>query len=870
MRSDASKQMTSGSAFVQMMRQKRLNSGDNTNGPLLNGMQGTLLPPIASHDAPAYPAIKTPSTIASDAACRKLSVKTPPTELLRVIGELQRELNARTDSVNAIQRNFERLSGMYRQDQEELARITSELQGLRAASKDAAAREKVLLAVQLELGNFMQTHKELLVKAEDERRDHIVVLSAAEMQQIILKETCEGLSKDNMILSERIEELEWIYKQANADIADIRQRASLQILEDRKRQRNTVEMFVRRVMAAVEDCICSIKTSPVVGTSGMPSSAGGNAKETPCVVGQNEDPVGAVIDVETWEPWVEEAAQDLFSRLKIISPTLQNVLSAARKAMSELNFSFVVQSTIEPAEKSSRQRLEELEIYSRSVLQRSAQDLLDIVSCTLAKEKENSAAKEKIFQDECDRLQSFTHELTLGCEAALQHVCGMHLTLLDSYFDNKSQCLLDIAFDSQTYAQKQVQKVCEMSAKVHEVESCLIKATRDYEKRIMTIQAAHSSTLAQKKQEEDHIKIQHSREVQFLRDQLRESFQQKKQLLNETKGDFEQEVRDLKAQMDNLENANTHAQEEAHTKWQKMVEIIDTESAARMTIMTEENAHRLSEERTVGAALLELGVNKISCIHLSQQGAFDALKYTEEQQRCALYFEEYQPRLSVLQDSWQTQSQCLELAYKHDMEMAHREETAKLREVIQTRDQQHLCELDELLKQLDTAKMTETQLQAESATLQSSLKEEQAMSYKRSRVVFSAVGCLLSVEEASESAYSCLSCLKLLKTPQTCVPCGHTFCAACLFEHSRNKGESAQMWESAVGHAHHDTLLFCPECKMQNVRAIVSTRALEELATKFTYKMKVLRDVLAYLRPGAAEDEIFELPLSGDEVLLPS
>ncbi|CCW63016.1 unnamed protein product [Phytomonas sp. EM1] len=868
----ASRQTGSGSAFAQMMRrQKRMNSGGAANFPSLNRMNDSLLPPIVSQHPPVNPTTKTPSSSTGDTSYRELSEKTPPAELLRVIGELQRELNTRTDSVNAIQRNFERLSGMYRQDQAELARVTAELQGMKEASKDAVSSEKVLLAVQLELENIMEKYKKLQDDTERERQDYKAALSAPEIQQSTLREMCEGLSKEKASLSEQIETLELKYAQANANIADLEQKATLQTQEERQRQQSGVRALVRRVGTAIKECVDAIEASvSTVGFPRVPSNEGGNPTEAAGDVSKNADR----IDAEVWEPWMETAAQDLLSSLKVISPTVQHVLSTTCKAVSELNFSLVVQSTIEPAEAGSRRQLEELEAHGRGVLQRlqqSAHGLLDTMPCTLAKAKVNLEEHERRSKERCDWLRSCAHEFALWSETVLHDVCDKHLDLLDSYVNSKGQVMLDIALAGQSYAKTQEQRACQMSIKVHEVEGRLAEAIRDYEKQIKTIQANHTCTLADRKQVESHLKAQHSLEMKQLREHLQQSLQQKEQLLNETKRDFEQTVQSLKAQLDRLQLTNSHTEEQRRMEWGRVIEIMNSETTARMVILDEENVRRLSEERAVGATLVELAVANYRRIHFSQQAAFGELMHAEEQKRCALYFEEYQDRLSVVQYFWRVQSRRLESTHKDDMAAVRRDEAARLLDIIQSRDRQHLCELDELLKQLEATRVAESELRAELTTLRGSLKTEQTANEKKQRAVISAVGCLLSAEEASESAYSCLSCLKLLRAPRTCVPCGHTFCSPCLLEHPRNKGEIAAGRENVGGRPRHGTSWFCPECKMRNVEGVVSTRALEELATKFTYKTKVLRDVLAYLGPGAAEaGSALEAPPNGNGVSLPS
>jgi hypothetical protein len=42
------------------------------------------------------------------------------------------------------------------------------------------------------------------------------------------------------------------------------------------------------------------------------------------------------------------------------------------------------------------------------------------------------------------------------------------------------------------------------------------------------------------------------------------------------------------------------------------------------------------------------------------------------------------------------------------------------------------------------------------------------------------VAKLIISEEASEAAFTCISCLNVYTKPVTCIPCGHSYCLACI------------------------------------------------------------------------------------------
>jgi chromosome segregation ATPase len=98
-----------------------------------------------------------------------------------------------------------------------------------------------------------------------------------------------------------------------------------------------------------------------------------------------------------------------------------------------------------------------------------------------------------------------------------------------------------------------------------------------------------------------------------------------------------------------------------------------------------------------------------------------------------------------------------------------------------------------------------------------------------------AVRKLIAAEEASESGYCCQSCMNVLNKPVVCVPCGHNFCEACFKETNGGKppGPRKEM--------------YCPECDRQHVTQVIPSRTLDLLSGKFNYRKQVLRDLLSLL-----------------------
>ena len=99
------------------------------------------------------------------------------------------------------------------------------------------------------------------------------------------------------------------------------------------------------------------------------------------------------------------------------------------------------------------------------------------------------------------------------------------------------------------------------------------------------------------------------------------------------------------------------------------------------------------------------------------------------------------------------------------------------------------------------------------------------------------VSKLVAAEEASESAFTCLSCMNIMKKPVTCIPCGHSFCEACLrnvpsFAEKRKRG--------SIGS--------CPECSSSGsavppppeTEYYIENQLLENLTARYVFRKQAL------------------------------
>lgn len=113
--------------------------------------------------------------------------------------------------------------------------------------------------------------------------------------------------------------------------------------------------------------------------------------------------------------------------------------------------------------------------------------------------------------------------------------------------------------------------------------------------------------------------------------------------------------------------------------------------------------------------------------------------------------------------------------------------------------------------------------------------------------VSSAARALVAAEESSESLYSCPVCLQLFCRPLTSVPCGHTFCTRCFHEHPRNRAVLARKPGGVAAATSVTQMLYCPACQLYNSREQIYSVVLDRLAEKFAFRRNTLRDLLASL-----------------------
>eukprot|EP00946_MAST-07B_sp_MAST-7B-sp1_P003767 g3767.t1 len=104
------------------------------------------------------------------------------------------------------------------------------------------------------------------------------------------------------------------------------------------------------------------------------------------------------------------------------------------------------------------------------------------------------------------------------------------------------------------------------------------------------------------------------------------------------------------------------------------------------------------------------------------------------------------------------------------------------------------------------------------------------------------VSKLVAAEEASESAFTCLACMEIMKRPVTCIPCGHSFCEACL------TGVPSFGEKNAAGKAQGGSIVSCPECSSSGsglppppaTEYHIENQLLENLTARYVFRKQAM------------------------------
>ncbi|ESL07469.1 hypothetical protein TRSC58_04841 [Trypanosoma rangeli SC58] len=756
-------------------------------------------------DSDSLPIIGPSANYARETASTAQSVNARPTEastkaeLLQVIEQQRKEMQARTDSVNAIQRNFERLSEMYRGDHAELERLREEVKRLREREGSEESELKVHAAVRAELESLLKSHRKLQEIRQQEQQTFRS--NAAEAEQ-------------------RMEAQLRLFTQLQDECDELRR---VKKCGEEKLERVTADVgyLTRHVLQFVEEVQCRVASLSVEKITHRRSDTApedGDAKQTvKAALADAWDSVDAVcIGLRTAHASMNQMTQERVGRCNAVaSKIVQELEKAMRGAVSEGEK--VARDALQAQRHShlhgmSRQTecllrekvQEELTVAHRKLqLQERAHDT---ITSDLRRHVAELNARLQTKQEDYDTLQQ------------------QHQTDVSTLGETLQQQVLQLREEMRQLKERHAEEV-ETQQRLHECEQRKLGA-----QYAAALRQALESTAA------DY-------EVKQLlwRDHMDKIDSKLCQLAAMTRAAHDQ-VKELRVK--NMTECDVLYTSLALVKGAHRETLLRSEAEVREELMGLEKVQReglllrASEHCKAVSAAARVTAKLSLAVSLN-----------------AAVADESAQRLVIMSNAWTTSPVVVCVRALHELWLQEEgqrapkmavpflpaslaEMRAQLRELRQKALDVSQCMHD---MQQEQARLFASTLErsqqlglscAASMVLLHQKWEKQQDDQGRAIVALRAVmEMLMAAEQATESLYSCGLCMQLYRNPVTCVPCGHTFCESCLLLHleNRERGKGAA-W-------------YCPECGLASCSSLVHVRALDTLSGNFSFRKKGVEEL---------------------------
>lgn len=789
------------------------------------GVRRTTISAVTS--IPSHP-VPTDAHHGTSGGDREISLLTPPKELLAVVAELQMELRARTDSVNAIQRNFQRLNALYQKDRAEHARTAEELLARANASREAEGAHNVnAAAMRAQIESLLEEYRSLEESTTLALLARQESLEAAELQVIEAKRAQVQLEGERGVLEAALSTRTAALHKLEEALADAQRDAAAGV----RLQSQTTENWYHTIVQLVE------AVAAALGDDVTQRSAEGQAAplEVPAVVPDNP------------MDWIN--SELLPKLLRKIQMQTQRLAALRRTALEQDGYRAV---WLTEAESHGRRVLKVAEAMARQWASLALQGL------TLAS-REMAGAQE--MASKCDDMWTRLHgELDMMSQSQAALASSHWEELLASV---EAQLAENFRVASQRAAAGEAALQVEMASLHTQMDAerrrhaqgdralaaRLQQSERDcanYRNRLQELEAAQQAHVAATALARSQL------ESSFCEEQSRVSAElsrAKLQLLA-----AEREAAQLRSQ----HNA-------AQTHWCALQHCVSLQVDARLTILTDESSEWGAIQRGATQHYVQVMQGEAATVAVQRRALADTM--AEESAQRAAVVTAY--ALQLQHEAYQHWPHTL--AVKLTQRAAAAEQEAAAAQASQERCvlleaarvaslQDDLSRLQDQLHGMDANnKMLESELRLTKEALRASASH----TVDHQRLVQQSIQRIVAAEEASESTYSCLLCLELFTKPRTCVPCGHTFCEACFLNHPKNRkiaaGMNATQWigasptaKLAAPSVEAGTPFYCPECRLHNATGVVETRSLSDLRAKFGYKRQALQDILNTLRGAAA------------------
>lgn len=893
--------------------------------------------------------------------------ETTKNQLIQIIHTLQTELDARTLSVNAIQRNFERLAAMYQANVQELE-ILREGQGkCMQQEQSEMAAQKVLGAMRVELEKQMEECAMTKAKLETQRaeaqaNEQKLQSEAAQVQEL-LQHRIEEVRQHQWMWAKYEEEKEtWMEKQRERLVVamdSIKETLSVQHQEEMERLQCNVEREREKERMMHREALQGVLREAILIWKQLPqrtlSSSSDVSNECPSFE-QGHDLFAEALE-KICEPSSSSTAGSALlssssSLFSLSHPSISTVRkenegqgNEEREEQAEKNLTTSRSSTWKPfgVREDAMDRLEYWASPLRSLLRTLRAYAVNV-------EQESTSRREYGVQEHpYNRIGHFPLPSTIKEEKqtkwenaiALQRSQWMHMIIsILTEAEEKSRRMLEVfcfhfyphvchnsvvAFQELwlTFSRSEHRKDQQIQSLSMELDY-LQKSSKEDRGNFEALNSLEIDKLKEKialLESKAHTHMQKIFLLEQERDQLKEAIHiitlnaenKKKRRLNQ-EGEYSRKVEAERTELNDQHAAALRGlRKELEDEKEKMSQqhLEETCALRRRAMEVTEESERKSNAGTEAMVALLARVEHQKNALFEELVDFTVVKEEEGTRQSMMEVETFSRgvHLEFFRYSWKhrrasvCRKQCSELiqqesaartalrieeiasctkmvfyissaaAKAEDEKRWKREREEVLGQLDALRQRLHNKDKEHFILQERCAQMEKTMLQhqndlkerdilqAKYDILEEQLHDVQHRQIaevqnveKMHKVALSSVQCLIVAEEASESSYSCPLCLQLFRHPLTCSPCGHTFCEVCIHEHPKNMHHRRRPSPPGSPLANKEVCAdeamlgyYCPECRAHTVSSLLHSTTLDTLSSKFEYRKKVLRDILALL-----------------------
>ncbi|EAN94295.1 hypothetical protein C3747_50g149 [Trypanosoma cruzi] len=741
------------------------------------------------------------------------SQRATTTDLLQVIEQQRKDLLARTDSVNAIQRNFERLSEMYRGDRAELEKLREEVQRLRERDAAGESELKVYAAVRAELEFLLESHKEL---QETRRQEQQKFKSNA-------NEAREQMEKQQRLITQLQGECEQLCRVSTEGEEKLRR-----VTSELKELTGEVVQFAREVRGRVNSM--PVETLTHNHSQEMSSNE------------RNMSDAGCTVRAALTDAWDSVDAVCVALRKAHVSMDQMAKRRIERHNVSLLNLMQQIETMVREAVSQEEAACRET-IYARR--QCSLQEIHEQNECLLRQRVQEELA---LTRGEVQERGKAHDSIVSNLERQVTDIKKCLQDAQAEYENLQQRHQTGVTTLSEIFQQQTLQLRGEMQELKTQHERELATQRRLHESKLQALREQHM--LALQKLKESFVAEYETKESVWqgrLR-KLNEKLTQCTEWMHTTRSEMKKVHAREKTTCDFLD-ASLVAANRAHGE-----SFLRHEATAREGLMEFEEAQRLSLVRQASDACKAFSAAAEWKAETRRVASFNAVEKDEATRRFLILLDAwatapvvecgrslFEPRLQeerrlAVKAMCSSQHASLEAMRLQLREL--RRGTLSVSQSLHDMRQEH-SRLSS--STLELTRRLELSCAASTSFFSQQQRQQQEERGKTILTIRALMQKLMTVEEAAESAYSCGICLQVCRNPLTCVPCGHTFCEFCLLNHPRNRISTG------------NTAQYCPECGLATCNMVVRVRALETLSGNFSFRKKGTKELQRVLEALATQ-----------------